>query len=65
VVGRDNCGFKLQKMKLKFFTNSEGKKQYTLKEKIPNSEEPAKNAHYKFIKIRDAPPSSAKFVRKN
>jgi len=50
-------------MKLKFFTNHEGKKQYTLKEEI-NSQK-TKDAHYKFIKIRDAPPSNAKFVRKN
>ncbi len=50
-------------MKLKFFINSDGKKQYTLKEEI-NSEK-TKDAHYKFIKIRDAPPSNAKFVRKN
>ena len=26
-------------MKLKFYTNQEGKKVYTLKEKIPNAEE--------------------------
>jgi len=46
-------------MKLKFFINSNGKKQYTLKE------EGTKDAHYKFIKIRDALPSNAKFVRRN
>lgn len=50
-------------MKLKFFINNEEKKQYTLKEEI-NSEK-TKSAHYKFIKIRDAPPSNIKFVRKN
>ena len=51
-------------MKLKYFLNSEGKKVYTLKEKIPNSETPTKDAHYKFIKIRDAPPSDVNIVRR-
>ncbi len=50
-------------MKLRFFTNSDGEKQYTLKDKITS--EKTKDAHHKFIKIRDAPPSSAKFVRRN
>ena len=50
-------------MKLKFLTNNKGKKQYTLKEKIKDKE--TKDAHYKFIKIRDAPKSDIKFVRKN
>jgi hypothetical protein len=50
-------------MKLKYKINSEGKKEYTLKEEV-NSEK-TKEAHYKFIKIRDAPKSDAKFVRKN
>ena len=50
-------------MKLKFFINSEGKKQYTLKEE--KKSEKTKDAHYKFIKIRDALPSNAKFVRRN
>ena len=40
-------------MKLKFFINSEGKKQYTLKPEI--DEIKTKDAHYKFIKIRDVP----------
>ena len=38
-------------MKLKFFFNSEGKKQYTLKEKIKNQK--TKDAHYKFVRIKD------------
>lgn len=46
-------------MKLKFFLK-DNKKIYTLKE---TSE--TKEAHYKFVKIRDAPKSDAKFVRKN
>jgi hypothetical protein len=37
-------------MKLKFFVNSKGKKQYTLKEKINNNS--TKDAHYKFVKIK-------------
>ena len=40
-------------MKLKFFINSEGKKIYTLKQKV--NDEKTKDAHYKFIKIRDVP----------
>lgn len=43
-------------MKLKFFLNKQGKKQYTLKEKING--ESTKDAHYKFIKIRNAPKSN-------
>lgn len=50
-------------MKLKFFINPEGNKQYTLKENIDNQK--TKDAHYKFIKIRDAPPSDVNIVRKN
>lgn len=50
-------------MKLKFHINSEGEKIYTLKEEIDNKK--TSEAHYKFIKIRDAPPSNAKIVRKN
>lgn len=50
-------------MKLKFITNSDGKKEYTLKEEV-NSQK-TKSAHYKFLKIRDALPSNAKFVRKS
>ena len=38
-------------MKLKYYINKEGKKAYTLKEEIEG--EPTKEAHYKFIKIRD------------
>ena len=40
-------------MKLKFYINSEEKKIYTLKESIEKKE--TTEAHYKFIKIRDAP----------
>ncbi len=40
-------------MKLKFYINSENKKIYTLKEEI-NSEK-TKEAHYKFLGLRDAP----------
>ena len=41
-------------MKLKFYINSEGKKIYTLNEEVENKK--TNEAHYKFIKIRDAPP---------
>ena len=46
-------------MKLKFYINSEGKKIYTLKEEVPNSNPSHKTrpAHYKFIKVRNAPKS--------
>ena len=37
-------------MKLKYYINEKGEKVYTLKES-----EKTKDAHYKFIKIRDAP----------
>jgi hypothetical protein len=50
-------------MKLRFYIDSEGKKVYTLKEEIKNQK--TKDAHYKFIRIRDAPPSDARFVRRN
>ena len=40
-------------MKLKFYINSEGKKTYTLKQEI--NEQKTKDAHYKFVKVRDAP----------
>jgi len=40
-------------MKLKFYIDSEGKKVYTLEEEINNQK--TNEAHYKFIKIRDAP----------
>jgi hypothetical protein len=46
-------------MKLKFLIKN-GEKKYTLKENGST-----KDAHYKFIKVRDAPKSDAKFVRKN
>jgi hypothetical protein len=47
-------------MKLKFHTDSEGKKFYTLKEEINNKK--TNEAHYKFIRIRDAPKSDARIV---
>ena len=40
-------------MRLRFYIDSEGKKIYTLKEKIDGQK--TKDAHYKFLKIRDAP----------
>jgi hypothetical protein len=46
-------------MKLKFLMDNQGKKKYTLKE-TPESKE----AHYKFIKIRDAPKSDPKKFNK-
>ncbi|HPD81510.1 MAG TPA: hypothetical protein PK357_00220 [Candidatus Pacearchaeota archaeon] len=49
-------------MKLKFYIDSEGKKIYTLKEEINRIK--TKDAHYKFIKIRDAPPSNSNIVRR-
>jgi hypothetical protein len=39
-------------VKLKYFLNTKGKKEYTLKE---NSK--TKDAHYKFVKIKNAPKS--------
>jgi len=42
-------------MKLKFYTNTENEKNYTLKDNINNRE--TKDAHYKFIKIRSIKPS--------
>jgi hypothetical protein len=50
-------------MKLKYYINSEGKKVYTLNEEINNKK--TNEAHYKFIKIRDAPKSDINIVRKN
>lgn len=38
-------------MNLKFYKNKKGDKIYTLKGKIDNEE--TKEAHYKFIKIKD------------
>lgn len=53
-------------MKLRFFKNTKGKKIYTMKEKIPDSDnQETKQAHYKFIKIRDAPKSNYKKIRKD
>jgi len=49
-------------MKLKFYTK-ENKKIYTLKENI--NDQKTKDAHYKFIKIRDAPPSNPDYFKKN
>lgn len=49
-------------MKLKFLTNSDGNKEYTLQDEKENQK--TKDAHYKFIKIRDAPPSNTKFFRR-
>ncbi len=43
-------------MKMKFYENSEGKKIYTLEEE--NQGKKTDDAHYKFIKIRDAPVKS-------
>jgi len=40
-------------MKLKFYIDFEGKKFYTLNEQFENKK--TNDAHYKFIKIRDAP----------
>jgi rRNA maturation protein Nop10 len=39
-------------------------KKYTLKE-ICSCKEVSSEAHYKFIKIRDAPKTNIKIVRKN
>jgi hypothetical protein len=50
-------------MKLKFYINSEGKKIYTLDEEIKSKK--TSDAHYKFIRISDAPPSDVNIVRKN
>jgi hypothetical protein len=50
-------------MKLKFYIDSEGKKIYTLNEVVDNKK--TDEAHYKFIKIRDAPRSDVRIVRKN
>ncbi len=46
-------------MKLKYFVDSEGKKEYTLKK-----DRKVKEAHYKFLKVRDAPKSNAKFFKR-
>jgi len=39
-------------MRLRFYINKDEKKTYTLKDKIDNKE--TQDAHYKFIKIRNA-----------
>jgi len=53
-------------MKLNYRINSKGKKEYTLeKESHESSEkEEIKPAHYKFVKIRDAPKSDGKFFKR-
>ena len=51
-------------MKLKFILKN-NKKEYTLKETPDLDNQETKPAHYKFIKIRDAPKSDIKKVRKN
>lgn len=48
-------------MKLKFFIKN-NEKIYTLKENVDN--EKTKDAHYKFLHLRDAPKSNIKIVRK-
>jgi hypothetical protein len=50
-------------MKLKYYINSEGKKIYTLKDNVENKK--TFDAHYKFIKIKDAPKSDINIVRKH
>ena len=51
-------------MKLNYYINSEGKKEYTLKEENSGQNKQIKPAHYKYIKIRDAPKSDIKFFKK-
>jgi len=50
-------------MKLKFYIDSEGRKIYTLQEEIENKK--TNDAHYKFIRIKDAPPSDVNVVRRH
>lgn len=50
-------------MKLKFYINKSGEKVYTLKNGVENQK--TKDAHYKFLKLRDAPSSNVKIVRRN
>ena len=38
-------------MKLRYYTDKKGNKTYTLKDKVNN--QPAQEAHYKFIKFKD------------
>lgn len=40
-------------------------KKYTLKELCPKCDSKTKDAHYKFIKVRDAPKSTAEHFRKS
>jgi len=40
-------------------------KEYTLNENCPKCETDSKDAHYKYLKIKDAPKSDPKIVRKN
>lgn len=48
-------------MKLRYYIDSaKGKKVYTLNEEVDNKK--TNEAHYKFIKIRDAPKSDARIV---
>lgn len=49
-------------MKLKFYINTDNEKVYTLNEEI--KEQKIQEAHYKFIKIKDAPPSNNLKVQK-
>ncbi|MFW5847250.1 MAG: hypothetical protein ACOCUU_03785 [Nanoarchaeota archaeon] len=53
-------------MLLKKCPNKDCKKNYTLKEKCPSCNSKTKDAHYKFIKIRNAPKSNnINKIRKN
>lgn len=49
-------------MKLRFYTNKSGEKIYTLKDEVKGQK--TKDAHYKFLKLRDAPPSNVNIVRR-
>ena len=44
-------------MKLKYFLDTKGNKEYTLDEESPEGEK-TKDAHYKYIKIKDCPTSN-------
>ncbi len=50
-------------MKLKFYINSNKEKIYTLDEEILGQK--TQDAHYKFRKIKDAPPSNNLKVQKS
>ena len=43
-------------MKLKYFLNQKGFKEYTLEKESQEGKE-TKDAHYKYIKIKDCPKS--------